>query len=334
MKHYFNTFICLFLSMSFSFSQETSIDQEFGNNLVLMDAGNQFGSNVLRMDNTTSSGLSYIQYRHYFEQTNFGQIWDEWRVGLSGFGTNNDDYTIGKYNLVQDFVVFTPSLIIEEEDNFIGINTFDAEAQVHVNHSDVSISNGQQAALLLGESSSSEGYLTVNKPANDTNSNIARFRDDGSSQVWINRAANTYQLEVFGDARATGLWFTSDERLKKDIQGVKNALDKIERLEPRTYHYDTTRKGFGYLPQEKQWGLIAQNVKEVFPTLVKESEHFTEDGKSVGNFESVNYTALIPVLVSAVQDLNTKIKTLESQNQALHQQNQDLERSIKKLSEN
>lgn len=325
MKHFYLTLISFGLSFPFLCAQEVTIDREFGDNLILMDAGTGFTTNKIRFDNSESGGLSFLQYRFEFEQTNMGQIWDEWRVGLAAFGPSPEDFGIGRYNLVQDFVVFTPSLVITRDNNFAGINSFNPQARFHIEHLDNNNFDGQQAGLLLGETTqSSYGYLTVNKPEDDINANIARFRDDGSTQVWINKAANTYQLEVFGDAKITGVWTTSDTRLKKDIQPIEDALVKLRKVQASSYVYDHAREGFHYLPKTKQMGLLSDNVKEIFPSLVKESEHLNEDGTSLGNFESVNYPAMIPVLIKSIQELDDKISSLESANDKLKTQNESL----------
>ena len=50
------------------------------------------------------------------------------------------------------------------------------------------------------------------------------------------------------------------------------------------------------------YGLIAQELKEIYPELIIEGE----DG-----FLSINYIELIPILIKTVQELNTKVDLLE-----------------------
>ena len=54
------------------------------------------------------------------------------------------------------------------------------------------------------------------------------------------------------------------------------------------------------------YGLIAQELKEVYPDLVDEGA----DG-----FLSVNYIEIIPLLIKAVQELTAKVDELESNNE-------------------
>ena len=52
----------------------------------------------------------------------------------------------------------------------------------------------------------------------------------------------------------------------------------------------------------EQFGLIAQDLKNIFPTLVYE----------IGNGEyGINYTGLIPVLIQSVKDLTAKVEVLQ-----------------------
>jgi AmiR/NasT family two-component response regulator len=77
------------------------------------------------------------------------------------------------------------------------------------------------------------------------------------------------------------------------------------------------------LPSVKQFGLIAQEVEQVLPSIVSEN---VQPGNSGVNsekaeaihFKGLNYTQLIPVLISAMQEqqkeieaLKTEIKTLK-----------------------
>ena len=72
------------------------------------------------------------------------------------------------------------------------------------------------------------------------------------------------------------------------------------------------------LPEGKQYGLIADEVKQVFPTLVKQAvqpaKYENDDHRSGKiltdevSFEAVNYTALVPVLIAAIQEQQAMIE--------------------------
>jgi len=115
-----------------------------------------------------------------------------------------------------------------------------------------------------------------------------------------------------GDVYSTTNFYPSDRQLKSNIQPMQNALDKIMALKPSTYVYKYQDfKGMS-LPKTSQMGLIAQELEEVFPDLVKETgmPERGEDGtvtSSGKTFKAINYVSLIPVLISAMQEQQKQI---------------------------
>ena len=59
---------------------------------------------------------------------------------------------------------------------------------------------------------------------------------------------------------------------------------------------------------KKHYGLSPEQIEEVFPDLVYENE----DGS-----KSINYVEMVPILVQVMNELNARIKVLESQKRAL-----------------
>ena len=90
------------------------------------------------------------------------------------------------------------------------------------------------------------------------------------------------------------MFLTSDRRIKKEIKKVDNALEKISKLNGYTFY----KKGF----KNKTAGIIAQEVREVFPELVNEKDNILE----------VNYNGLHSLLIEAIKELNLKIDSLQN----------------------
>ncbi len=88
---------------------------------------------------------------------------------------------------------------------------------------------------------------------------------------------------------AAGL-FSSDKRLKEDIEPIDNALDKINKLDGKTYK-------FIFKDNEKDAGIIAQDLEKILPEAVVE-----KDG-----IKYVKYEAVIALLVNAVKELSAKV---------------------------
>jgi hypothetical protein len=192
----------------------------------------------------------------------------------------------------------------------IGITAPDANTKVHVIESTVS-------AMMLGTVSGSLSYLTVNKPSTSNSLEIFRARDDGTTVATFNEVADTYQLTVYGDALASGgTWVNSDHNIKRDIGAIDNALHSLMSLKPASYYFDNKKEQFKYLnlPDELQFGLIAQDVKNVFPNIVREAVQYAENGNPGSEkLHSVNYTALIPVLIKGIQEQQKMIEQLKTE---------------------
>lgn len=108
--------------------------------------------------------------------------------------------------------------------------------------------------------------------------------------------------------------FYSDERLKTNIVPIGNALDKVDRLSGVTYTQNAFAEQFGYNDYSQQVGVIAQQVQEVLPEVVKLAPFDMGPGgisRSGENYLTVQYEKLIPLLVEAIKELRAEIKELK-----------------------
>jgi len=129
---------------------------------------------------------------------------------------------------------------------------------------------------------------------NGGNFNLASFAS--GSYTTILTATNTGDVTVTGDMNVN-----SDERLKKDITPINNAIGLVSQLEGKTYHW---KSDLGRSDRLK-YGLLAQEVEEVIPEVVSTNK---KDG-----IKSVNYQALVPVLINAVNQQQDEISLLKEQ---------------------
>lgn len=121
-----------------------------------------------------------------------------------------------------------------------------------------------------------------------------------------------------GSLYSTGTYQGSDRKLKNDILPLRNAISLIKALKPSTYTYKTAEFNQMELPEGTQFGLIADEVKTVFPSMVRQvvqpamyENDDTRSGKILSDevsFEAVNYTAMIPVLIAAMQEQQAMIE--------------------------
>ena len=116
-----------------------------------------------------------------------------------------------------------------------------------------------------------------------------------------------------------GTWTTSDESLKMDIEEMTGGLEKIMQLNPKTYQFRTEEFPNLHLSTGLQNGLIAQEMQDVVPELVR-SVQIPAEEDSLGNEVSpamkilaVKYEGLIPILISAVQQQQSTIAQMQDQ---------------------
>lgn len=96
----------------------------------------------------------------------------------------------------------------------------------------------------------------------------------------------------------------SDKRLKKDITLLTGALDKLQSVNGVSYTYNDTAKAVGLTDETLQIGVIAQELEQVYPELVRENPN---------GFKSVAYERLTAILIEAVKELTVRVKKLEAQ---------------------
>ena len=110
----------------------------------------------------------------------------------------------------------------------------------------------------------------------------------------------------------------SDSRLKKKIESIPNStsLTKVLQLNPVYYEWREDILPSAFVKNHKpgrQIGLIAQEIEDIIPEVVKEEKIYDEKWKGV------NYEKLTAVLIGAVkeqqeqiEELKTRITELES----------------------
>ena len=103
-------------------------------------------------------------------------------------------------------------------------------------------------------------------------------------------------LNVGGDITA---FSSSDVSLKENITPISNAIDKVRSISGNTFTWNekSTYKG------EEGTGIIAQEIEALGLPGVTETRR---DGT-----KAVRYDRLVPLLIEAIKELDTKVKSLE-----------------------
>ena len=121
---------------------------------------------------------------------------------------------------------------------------------------------------------------------------------DSSTGLAGSNPSNAFVVNYDGSATISGeLTIDSDVRLKSNIISLGSTLSKVLLLDGKTYSVNNGN-------DEIKIGLLAQEVMELFPELVKKAND------SNGTL-SVNYQGLIPVLLNAIKEQQIQIQKLK-----------------------
>lgn len=142
-----------------------------------------------------------------------------------------------------------------------------------------------------------------------------RIEHQSTTDFWDNGIGTTtknykfYYNNLFrADISSTDGAYTqsSDRRLKKNIVYMQPVLDQVMELKPATYNYIDNDDS-----DVRSTGFVAQEVEQVFPTLVRDME----DG-----YKGVVYDGFAVISIRAIQELNEELQQLQEEVKLLKEQ--------------
>jgi hypothetical protein len=163
------------------------------------------------------------------------------------------------------------------------------------------------------------GYNTTK----ESNAGVIAYKRFSSS-VDITGAGETdggdRQVQIWEDLTLKAVIQTSDERLKHHIRPIEITMagNLIDNLEPKCYMWKNIDSVTGEETEFKDhhcyMGLIAQEVKAVQDDIgdsMGEKLRISRNAKSEHDYMTVTYTQLIAPMLKCIQDLRTRVETLE-----------------------
>ena len=205
---------------------------------------------------------------------------------------------------------FTSSIntTIKDKLNTDGVVSGSSQIDVASTTGDIALgtrTSGNYVATITGNTANGLTAAGSGLESADVTLTLAQsIKTDANPQfnsLGIGTAAST----TTGEIRATGditAFYSSDIRLKENIQPIQNALEKVESISGNTYDW---KEGYDEVHSHKgnDVGVIAQEIEQILPQIVTNRDN---------GFKAVQYEKIIPLLIQAIKELSAKVDRLEN----------------------
>jgi hypothetical protein len=184
-------------------------------------------------------------------------------------------------------------------------------------------SNSENSRFVFYNPSGRAGYLQqadtdawglcVDTPDNyiDTIFLARNFRTSGFTNFnfFVGQSNGASRIQIRGDGNLlntnNSYGAISDVKLKENIVDATPKLDKLNQV--RIVNFNIIGE------EQKQIGVIAQELEQVFPGMVEETADRDIDGNDLGTTtKSVKYSVFVPMLIKAMQEQQQIINDLKA----------------------
>ena len=259
------------------------------------------GFGALSVHNATSSGVNNLAVGH---KALYAQTYQEDNVAVGGSAmaacnnnSTSQNTAVGAYALPDSGLAGYGNVAVGY---YAGQSCTSALSNTLV---------GRQAGnnITTGDENVNVGYLARPDAAGGTGQIVVGYNiaGKGNATGLLGGASG-----VYNEGNTTAFSQVSDERIKKNITNNNIGLDAINKIQVKNFEYRTEDE-VTELPKQaaikkegNQVGVIAQEIQEILPDLVKE--------QTTGCL-SVNSDNLTWYLINAVQELSAEIKKLKGE---------------------
>ena len=139
----------------------------------------------------------------------------------------------------------------------------------------------------------------------NASSNIGlRTVSNGEVIRFVHTATDVGSIDI--TTSATSYNTSSDYRLKEDVQPMSGATDRLKELNPVNFAWK--------VDGSRVDGFLAHEAQDIVPECVtgaKDATHI-EDGVEVPDYQGIDQSKLVPLLVATIQELEARITALEA----------------------
>ena len=125
-----------------------------------------------------------------------------------------------------------------------------------------------------------------------------------TTQINFETAGNSSAGKITTTGNSTAYNTLSDYRVKENVIPISDSISRLNQLKPSRFNFigesNKTVDGF-----------IAHEVQDIVPeAIVGEKDEIDKDGNPV--HQGIDQAKLVPLLVAAIQELETRVKELEN----------------------
>jgi hypothetical protein len=158
--------------------------------------------------------------------------------------------------------------------------------------------------------------ITAQNTSGSNNNDVVLVRADRNTTngtftaiSYYNDGAAAYKFRVFDSGNVVNTnnsyGAISDAKLKENVTDANPKLEKLQQV--RVVNYNLIGS------EQKQIGVIAQELEQIFPSMVEESPDRDKEGNDLGTkTKSVKYSVFVPMLIKAIQEQQALIESLKA----------------------
>jgi hypothetical protein len=334
-------------------SADSGASANSGHNQVIAENSGNSGMTIL--SGNTSNGavcfgddgnncIGYINYSHNGNSLDFGvngsekmRITDAGRIGIGSSSPGTNDAVLIENG--QSYLTITDpqqsGFKIKSDDTAViyvydrssdaltgGITFGHADGtmdfKTNGNNNRMRITSGGQIWMRTTSTSLTNATQVVFHPGSSEYGIRINSTDTSGTQYHLSFDRGQTQAGYITSNSATTIAVnnSSDERLKENIENSGSALQDIKDLKVRQFDWKDN------IDTHRDFGFVAQELHSIIPEAVSVgSDELDDNGKPKQSW-GVDYSHIVPRLVKAVQEQQTKIEELEAEVTALKNQPQ------------
>ena len=197
----------------------------------------------------------------------------------------------------------------EDPNNILKIGTISSDSIVFsTNNTQRMRITSAGGDVLFGTQGTPNGTSVYGSAFTDETSNRMILRMASSTTGAVNLVqfynGNGLVGKIQTNGFATSYITSSDYRLKENVVEMTGALDRVSQLKPSRFNFigDTDTKVDGFLAHE---------VQEIVPEAITgEKDAVDEEGNP--DYQGIDQSKLVPLLVGAIKELEARVKELEN----------------------